>query len=329
MLLGDNGAGKTSLLEAVYLVATTRSFRAPRLAECVRHGGDGFYLGAGVAGDRRAEIAMAWSAESGVERTVNGSAASLTEHLEVLPVVAWSSADLELIAGGPDFRRRFLDQGVVGGRPGALAVLARYRRALEQKRRLLADGARGLAAWNEVLAPAAGEIARLRSSYAVRLAERAAEVISASGLELPPVELSYRPSPAAALEGVGAIAAALDRVRERERERRMPLVGPHRDELEIRWGGHEVKRVASAGERKLIGLVLTAARCRTLEEAGRRPVLLLDDLDTELDPERLRAVWSLLHGGGQRLVSSNRRAVWKALELDVVERVENGRVRSA
>ena len=327
LLLGGNGAGKTSLLEAIYVAATTRSFRAPRLADCVRHGDDGLRLAARVEGARRTDVVVSWSAADGLSRTVNDTAATLTEHLEVLPVVSWSSDDLEIIAGGPLHRRRFLDQGVVGERPGAVEHLSRYRRALEQKRELLArgGGGRALAAWNELLAETAAEIAALRGGYAERLSGRLSETAAASGLELPAVRLSYRPSPKEALEGSERLLEALERVAPQEIERRAPLVGPHRDELEIVWDGHEVKRVASAGERKLIGLLLTAARGRTLAAAGRAPVYLLDDLDSELDRDRLAAVWSLFAEAGQLFASSNREAVWEGLEVSFTWTVAGGR----
>ncbi|MDX1502208.1 MAG: DNA replication and repair protein RecF [Thermoanaerobaculia bacterium] len=326
LLLGGNGAGKSSLLEAIYVAATTRSFRAARLAECTRHGEEGFRLAARVEGARRADVEVTWGATEGLGRRVNGAAATLTEHLQVLPVVGWSSADLEILAGGPRHRRRFLDQGIVGVRPASIEHLSRYRRALDQKRELLSRGVgRGLSAWNELLAGEAAEIAALRAAYAERLAGLLADTAAASGLDLPPVTLSYRPSPDAALTGAERLLAALEEAAPRERERRAPLLGPHRDELEIRWGGHEVKRVASAGERKLIGLLLTAARGRVLAASARPPVYLLDDLDTELDRRRLEAVWELFSEAGQLFASSNRGAVWRGLPRAVEWRVEEGR----
>ncbi len=204
----------------------------------------------------------------------------------------------------PENRRRFLDQGVVGVRPSALSVLARYRRALEQKRQLLKTGARGLAAWNEVLTESAARLIELRGAYTAELGTAFSELVAASGLELPALELRYRPSPGG---DPGRVRAALEELAAREREAGQPLAGPHRDELTLLWGGgHEVRRVSSAGERKAFGLLLTAARGRVLAAHGRPPVVLLDDLDAELDERRLERLWSVFADYHQVLASSTR-----------------------
>ncbi len=341
LLLGGNGAGKTSLLEAVYAVATTRSFRTPRLAECVRHGESSFRLRAEVEEASRAGLEVAWGPD-GRRRAVNGSRGSLAEHLAILPVVAWTSGDVEVIAGPPVRRRRLLDRGVVSLRPGALDVLRRYREALAAKRGLLAGeprrastraaGDESLAAWNRVLAEAAVEVVRLRSGYVRALAEALAGVLAEIALPLPAVALSYRPSPRAALDGVEAATERLERAAAAERRRGTPLVGPHRDELEIRWGAHPAAQVTSAGERKLLSLALAVAHGKVIENAGRSPVYLLDDLDAELSAESLAAVWRVFAGAGtgaeQMIASSNRPAVWEGLATDRRWRLEGGRLEA-
>ncbi len=334
LLFGGNGAGKTSLLEAVYAVATTRSFRTPRLGECVRHGDDSFRLRAEVVATARATLEVAWG-PAGRERALNGSRVPLAEHLAVLPVVAWTSADVQVIAGPPVGRRRLLDRGVVSLRPGALAALRRYRDALAEKRGLLAAGPRrlsggagegSLSAWNRVLAEAAVDVVRLRAAYARALAEALTRVLGEIALPLPAVALAYRSSPAAALDGVEETVRRLERAAAAERRRGVPLVGPHRDELEIRWGGRPAAQVASAGERKVLSLALAAAHGRVIEDAGNRPVYLLDDLDAELAAESLGAVWRSLSGARQLVASSNRPAVWEGLETARRWSLEAGRL---
>ncbi len=221
-------------------------------------------------------------------------------------MASWTAADGEVIAGAPGARRRYLDQGVVGMRPAAIEGLARYRRALEQKRELLARGGRGLGPWNEVLAAAAAELIRARTAYVERLRRALEAVLAELGGGLPAVALRYRPSPEGAEGDPGATLEALEAARGRELERRKPLVGPHRDELEIEWGGWPARRVASAGERKLLGLALTAARGRILAERGRPPIYLLDDVESELDDARLEAAWGVFAGARQVFASSHR-----------------------
>ena len=268
VIFGANGAGKTSLLEALYLLATSRSFRGARPAECCRRGAEAFFMEAEVAGERRARLGVGWSAASGLERLLNGKPATPAEHLAVQPVVSWSAADAELLDGPPLGRRRLLDQGVVASRPAALGVLTRYRQALEQKRRLLAEGIRGLGPWNELLASAAAELTELRR-------------------------------------------------------------GPHRDDLEVLWQGRGLRRAASAGEKKLLGLALTAARGRLLTSFGRDPLYLLDDADGDLDRARLEVAWELFSEAPQLVATSHRPEAWEAFGGAVTLRLEDGRLRGS
>lgn len=336
LLLGGNGAGKTSLLEAVYVAATTRSFRTARLSECVEHRAEAFRLGAEVEGVTRTSLAVSWGAD-GLVRTVNGSRGSLAEHLEVLPVVAWTARETEILTGPPAGRRRFMDRGVVSARPGSLDVLRRYREALGHKRELLARGlSRGggrdqvsvadLETWNRVLATAAARVASLRSSYVASLSRTLEQVLSEIALPLPPIELRYRPSPECATVGEAAILERLDQAADRERRRGAPLLGPHRDDLEILWDGNPVAEVASAGESKALSVALVTAHGRTVEGAGKTPVYLLDDLDAELAPETLAAIWSIYGATRQTVASSNRPAVWEGLRVDRRWSVRKGRI---
>lgn len=390
LLLGGNGAGKTSLLEAIYVLATTRSFRAGQVVDCVAHGANELALWGEVETDRRAALAV--SVREGVrQRSVNGKPTSLADHLAVLPVVAWAAVETGVLVGAPGARRRFMDRGVVATRPAALETLGRYREALRQKRELLVRNGAGIEIWNELLAATAAEVIRLRAAYVdalrVQLAAVLAEVgevreitagagaeaaasavplpgvpaaeallfgsgnvgaaggivspgghlgghpgsypAAAAGLRLADIELRYQPSPPQGLEGAAAIAAVLDKAVERERRRQQPLLGPQRDELEILWGGHELRRVASAGERKALSLLMLAAHGRVVEAAGRHPVYLLDDADAELAPPSVAAVWSVFAKrvaatGGQLFASSNRPQVWLTLDVDTLWQMEKG-----
>lgn len=322
LLLGDNGAGKTCLLEAVYVLATTRSFRAPRLAVCLQHEGVAFRLDGEVEEERRWQLGVGWSREQGLDRTVDGTAGPLSEHLAVLPVVAWTAEEGEVVTGEPARRRRFLDRGVVGTRPAAIEALSRYRQSLDQKRELLTSPpagtpiSRALAPWNDLLAQAASEVIAARQLYVERLSEAFREVVAESEPALPPIELCYRPSPRRGSEGADAIRGVLERIAERETAAGFALVGPQRDDLEILWDGRPVRAVASAGERKMLSVLLSAAHGRVLEAAGRKPLYLLDDLDAELAPGALARLWRGFGGGRQVVATSSRAAIWNDLETD-------------
>ena len=335
LLLGGNGAGKTSVLEAVYLLATTKSFRTSHVEDCARHGTDGFRLEGEVEGEARRRLDVGWTAAGGKARAVNGRETSLAEHLEALPVVAWESGEAEALTGAPAGRRRWLDRGVVGLRPGAIGALARYRRALAGKRDLLARPAvlgedpSQLDSWNELLAAAAAEVCALRAAYAERLAAELGVVLGESGIGFPEVGLAYRPSPSCALEGEGAVGRRLAAAARAERRRGAPLVGPHRDDVEVTWGGHAVRGTVSAGERKALSLLITVAHGRVIAAAGREPVYLLDDLDAELAPGTLERVWEAFSGVSQLVASSNRPGVWEGLAAERRWGLGAGRLESA
>ncbi len=325
LVLGNNGAGKTNLLEAVYLLATTRSFRASQLADCCRHGGDSFELSGEVESEVRQRLEVVWS-EGRRQRAVNGRRTSLAEHLASLPVVCWTSGDAGILTGPPAARRRLLDRGVVSLRPASIEAVTRFQQALRQKRHLLQHGGSELEVWNRVFATAAAELIALRAAYTERLRDALREVLEVCRLGLPDIEISYRCSLASGHDGAAAIEAELASVSERERRQQQVLAGPHRDDLRIRWDGHDLRRVASAGERKALGLALLAAQGQALGTAGRAPTYLLDDADTELDRHRLEALWRFFGEAGQLLATSNRPQIWES--LDIIHRwsCEAGRI---
>lgn len=326
LVLGPNGAGKTSLLEAVYVLATTRSFRTSRILDCPRHGSGGFHLAGEVEAEQRLHLETGLAVATGRYRAVNGRTGSLIDHLRALPIVAWTAEDAQLLHGPPERRRRFLDQGIVGTRPAALEVLARFRRCLAQKRELLVHGGEGLASWNEILAETISELMILRRQYVKDLSAALDRLLATCDLDLREVSLEYRPSIEVETDRAEEILAVLEEARRNERREARPLVGPQRDEVVIRWGGHNARGVLSAGERKLLGLLLTAARGRVLEDAGRPPILLLDDADSELDQERLAAVWGCFQGVIQAFISSSRHSPW-GVDFGVIRwRLEAGRL---
>jgi len=317
LLLGSNGAGKTSVLESIYLLATTKSFRTPRLEECRRHGEDGFGIKGRVESSSRYDLETRWTPD-GCRRLMNGNAVSSSRYLETLPVISWSAADLKVMDGSPGDRRRFLDQGVVAQRPASLEVLSRYRRCLEQKRELLRQGGRGLDVWNELLSQAGAELMNRRSAFVVELARCLEAIVETVEIDLPKVSLRYRPSLTLSETTAQNVLLALEAERQREIEQQRAVAGPHRDELEISWADVEISKIASAGEKKLFGILLCAARGRVLSDGGRPPVVLLDDVDAELDRERLVAVWKLFVSSPQIIASTCHEAVVDALpEVDV------------
>lgn len=328
LLFGPNGSGKTSLIEAVYLLLTTRSFRTSQLGDCARLGAAGFALAGEAESQQRTRLEVSWST-GGLQRAANGKQTTLAEHLAAQPVLAWTAEDVELLTGAPVLRRRFLDRGLVSAHPAALDTLARYRRALAQKRLLLARREGEIEPWNELLARHGAELARRRAEHAALLGRALRELAAGADERFVDVELVYRPSPAEALAGTEAFVRRLAAARETERGRRVPLVGPHRDELEVRWRGQESKRIASAGERKALGLLLLAAQAVVLRAGDREPLVLLDDADAELDAAAVGRLWRAFAEAPQLLATSNRPEVFSGLEIASRWRLEGGRASPA
>lgn len=240
---------------------------------------------------------------------INGKDARLGEYLSRLPAFAWSTRDDPLLDGDPESRRRLLDQGIVSKKPLEVEALAKYRRVLLAKRRLLAEGGPSgpddtLEAWNLLLAQAGSELIGLRGTYVEELQAAFQETIAENRIELEPIEFRYRPNPGLEAVSTERFLEALENQRDAELRRRRVLVGPHRDGLQIRWGSADIGRAASAGERKLFGLVLTAARRRVLVAGEREPIVLLDDLDSTLDEAHLEDAWRLFEGVPQVIASS-------------------------
>jgi DNA replication and repair protein RecF len=210
--------------------------------------------------------------------------------------------------------------------------LARHRQVLAQKRELLRRRQGGLDAWNRLLAEAGSTLQRVRADWVARLAGHLTAVLTASERGLPPVVLRYEPSPASGPEGPEAFYQELAAVADDELRLGRPCIGAHLDRLSILWGGEsagtrselDVSRVASAGERKALGLLLVAAQAELLEAAGRAPTLLLDDVDAELDLAALGAVWRVLAAGRQVLASSSRDEVRERLTDVTTWRLEGG-----
>lgn len=323
LIFGLNGAGKSSLLEAVYLVTTTRSFRTSRLEECARLGGSAFHVGADIEGEERVRLEVGQD-EQGKRRAVNGKNGPIAEHLAVQRLVSWTHRDLEIFLGPPAVRRRMIDRGMLVEQPATFAAITEYRRALEAKKAALESQAEVLGEWNRLLARTGAELVARRARWIDRLEAELAKVLEESDLGLGAVRLGYRPSPKRALEGEEGMLEALVGLSAAERRRGIALVGPHRDDLDILWRHGPVGRMASAGERKLLGLALVVAQARLVAERGAQPLFLVDDLDAELDPERVDQVWGVLDEAPQLLAASSRKNVVNGLRATAKWRLEDG-----
>jgi DNA replication and repair protein RecF len=312
--VGRNGQGKTNLLEALYFLATLKPLRAGRLAELVRWGGPG----ARVAGRfllKGAEREISVEVEGGVRQAyVDGKkAASLEEYFGGVSVVAFTPDDLEVVKGGPDARRAFLDRAVFNRFPAYLKESREYGRALKNRNRLLRAGPvepAYLEAYDETLARAGARVYVRRRALMAELAPRAQATFEAIGRTPEPAAYGYHPSHlgevdfATADEGAlaEALREALGARTRRDGERGFTSVGPHVDDVTVTLGRRSARAYASQGQQRALVLGWKIAEIENLEAAlGFLPLLLLDDVSSELDPERNAYLMNYLAESGAQV----------------------------
>ena len=297
LLMGDNAQGKTNVLEAIYLIATLRSFRGVGGAQMVRHGQKGYFAGGKVVGQGEHETKMYWSLR---ERSLTLDARpvrKLTDYLGVLRTVVFCTEDLQLVKGAARARRRFLDLLVSQTYPTYLPLLQRYARALRSRNALLKHPAAdpvSLDSFSRELVKAGDEIMRLRRELAPKLsplARLAYRRISSGAEEL---RLEYRPS---VKKDFGV---ELAQSRHREAAYRSTLIGPHRDDLELLLNDRAAGAFGSEGQKRTLAIALKLAQAEYLTGLhGSPPVLLIDDILGELDVKRRAGFLPLLERAEQ------------------------------
>lgn len=318
-VLGANGAGKTSLLEAVAVLGNLASFRPGTPLSWVQQGAGGFQL-AGVVARAGAQLDLTVTARAGrrLHRQLfrGGRRLAAAEYLSLFPVIAFSSADRQLIWGGPEERRRFLDRLSFYLRPETYLVLQSYRQALRQRNAALQRDASDaeLAAFEQQLAVLGSRLVELRLAALSPLEEALMQELAALEWAHPRPILRYNDTdgatPGSPAEVAGRLRLFLARSRRRERRRAHTLVGPHRHDVEIVLAGAPAREVVSAGQGKLLATALKLAAMAVVERMrSQTPMVVFDDVDTELDASALARVVERLAKRGAAVVSSAHEAM--------------------
>jgi DNA replication and repair protein RecF len=308
-LVGPNGAGKTNLLEALYFALTGRSFRTSDRRELIPFGAQFARAEARVRDNDGVEHRFLASVSRGEGRRhlLDGSPTSPAALARSRPPVAVFSPDrLVLIKGPPGERRAHLDRYVAARWASRAQLRQRYGQALAQRNALLASlAARGgngdLDVWDAALAEAAAELVAARAEAAAELADPFGRAAAELGLEKG-ATLEYAPrAPGKAEE----IRAGLVERRRADLRLGRTSWGPHLDELKIARDGRALRRYGSQGQQRTALLALLFAEREALREAGRAaPLLLLDDVMSELDPERRERLVDRIGDNGQALITA-------------------------
>lgn len=333
VFLGRNAQGKTNLLEAVAVLALSTSPRAHREAELIMAGADDAAIEAVVdSAGRRIELDIKLARQA--ERTLKGIRVDgVTRRAVDLPgeiraTLFWPE-DLSLVKGGPDHRRRFLNEMLVQVVMGHGRQLAGYRRVLDQRNHLLKriasgqDAVQSLAVWDEKLVQLAASIVEVRQAAVAELAPLAAAAHRAiSGGE--EMSISYQGPPA-------DLEVALRSSLAEDLRRGVTSLGPHRDDLIVRIDGRDARSFASQGQQRTAVVSLKLAESDLMAaRSGERPILLLDDVLSELDLDRRAALLARVGDAGQVIVTSVEADPFPAalIKTAAVFSISEGRVES-
>ena len=344
IFLGANAQGKTNIIEALYYAAFGRSHRTSSDAELIRVGADGAHIGLLF---RRHDVPgeLSFTFARGARRRITYAGESLRQRdlVGILPMVLFSPEDLFLVKGAPALRRRYLDAELSQASPAYYGELLRYTRILKQRNAVLKDIRERLAApddlppWDAQLARSAAYIVTRRIAAVAQLGALSARVqaVLAAGEEL---ALAYE------IAGAGAEDFAEDDMTEslhvwynkmlcegraRDIARAATGVGPHLDDLVLRVGGMSLRSYGSQGQQRTGALALKLAELFYLQEnIGEAPILLLDDVMSELDADRRRALLDFIrHEHIQTFITATDAAYFPAERMGTYRYVEAGTVR--
>ncbi len=324
--VGQNGQGKTNLLEAVGFVTALRSFRAADTGLLIAHGKREGALAAEFEhekfGPSRVMIALR---SGGKEVTCDGERVTrLADFLGRFPTVVFSSQDQQLARGAPALRRRWLDLALAGVDAGYLYSLTNYHRALDARNQLLKRQAPAaeLAAFEAPLAEAAAALVLARRAGVAALAPQVAAAYAALSADAETATLAYEANTDAG--EAAAWRAHFEKSRPRDLLFRGSQSGPHRDDLEFRIGGRAARDYGSEGQQRSLVLALRLAQVGHVRAAtGVQPVLLADDVLGELDPERRRRFWAAL-GEERQVLATGTELPYAGLGAWEVFRVAGG-----
>jgi len=319
IIYGNNGQGKTNWLEAINILARTKSFRTTRLQEAIKFGEEVASVtgtvkaGAGLA--RELTVSLQANAKS---IFVNQKKETLTRYLTQLQVFTFTAADLEVVRGMPDARRRFLDRGIASLRPAYLRTIADYAKVIKQKNKILQSAAEMefdlgkteelVAPWNDQLVTLATTIHREREDYVINLNA----VLERQLFDRKHLHARY----VSCLEGKGDLTDYEDLLRSRltlrfaaEVAAGHSLIGPHRDDLEIVLDGREIRVFGSSGQQRSALLILDLAAISLYNlVSNEHPVFIIDDVDAELDEGRIRHLLEYLESRTQTFITTSKRS---------------------
>ena len=338
IIFGDNGHGKTNWLEAIYLLATTKSFKTTRLQEAINFEEEIAIVRGFVRQSeeitRKLQVILQGNTKT---LTLNDKKETAARFLGQLHTINFNFDELSIIRGTPSSRRKFLDGGIVSIFPPFVQTLSDYNRVIKQKNSLLHSArdqefslektAELLTPWNEQLIGLATRIHKAR----LRFVERLNEVLEKKFFEREEISIRY----ASSLEGKGDLSDYAGLLEERLKLRVQAelfsghsLIGTHRDDMEIHFDGKDLRKFGSSGQQRSALLVLQLANLSVYySQHEEYPLFLLDDIDAELDYKRIGRLLEFLEGKTQTFVTTSKESfVEKFRENAELHSVSEGKI---
>ncbi|MBM3801431.1 MAG: DNA replication/repair protein RecF [Acidimicrobiia bacterium] len=318
IIAGSNGQGKTNLLEAIHVLALSRSFRTHQSRDLIRHGAVRFRVsGTLLVKNDECQLAVE-QGKDGKSLLVNGSKRDVFDYLGRLHMATFASLQIEQFKAEPEYRRRLVDRGLYHLQPSHLRRMALYSRIVKQKNSLLREAASVytkataelLDVWDQQIAEAGAKIIQARQLYVERVREKLK--VQTNGFTPEALDIKYLAaneiSSTASLEDIQSqLSNRLTNHREREIRLRRSLVGPHRDEILAEVDGNAIQRFASAGQQRSALLAFNLAQMEVYFDAyGEYPVFLIDDVDSELDAQRMNQLLRVLESKTQIFVTTSK-----------------------
>ena len=307
VVIGENGQGKTNLLESIHYLQILRSVRGARDQDLVRFGADGFHVGARVETDGCHDVGVGFERAGKQKRVrLDGSVPErLSDALGALPSVMFSPADVELVAGAPSVRRRFLDIMLALTVPGYLSALQRYRAALARRNAALRGSGgntrgsdAGVAVWEPPLAEHGAVLWAERRGWVDAIGARFEALCRDIG-ETSRICMRYSSTLKPTNDPASSLALALRAERAHDVRRGLTHAGPHRDDVVLTLDARELRTFGSAGQQRTAAIALRLLEAATFSaHTGRAPVFLLDDPFAELDTRRSARILGLLQQDG-------------------------------
>lgn len=296
VIAGDNGQGKTSILEAIYYLATSRSFRAEKLGEVRREGSELAVVTAVVCEGEQRHTQRAAIRGSTRALAIDGKRPqSMGQYATRTPVVVFHPGDMAITTGAPSLRRTLLDRIALYAEPSSANYRQRYQRATRERQVCLERGqmkAPELDAYEAIMASAGSEIEGMRRRASERLADALGPAFSQMAAPELALSIAYLRGGS---EDAAEFQSELRARRSQDARRRTASYGPQRADLDLIVDGRSARRHASQGQQRVLSLAIKLAELDCVRQTrGVHPVLLLDEVSSELDPTRTGAVFDLL-----------------------------------